>query len=191
MPFRFFPLAVLLCLSSALMAQQEGPARHQIYGGYSFLSNTMNGIPGERQPLNGWDASGAFAAWHGFRFKMDVFAYRGTNQGIPQKPFFIMAGAEYDKRIRKETIFAEVLGGNGGLNKNWGPNGNIGRNTSFAMIFGGGLDTSLSRHFAYRVSGDLLTSNFTVLNSVTSIAYRYPGLPNQFGRISTGLVWKF
>jgi hypothetical protein len=102
-----------------------------------------------------------------------------------------MAGGEYDKRIRRETIFAEVMGGNGGLNKNWGPNGSIGRNTSFAMIFGGGLDTSLSRHFAYRVSGDLLTSNFTVLNSVTTIPYRYPGLPNQFGRISTGLVWKF
>ncbi len=191
MPFRFLSLIIVLGLSSVLPAQQEAPARHQIYGGYSYLSNTTNGILGARQPLNGWDASGVVPSWHGWRIKLDVFAYRGTNQGIPQHPYFIMAGAEYDRRIRRETIFAEVLGGNGGLNKDWGPNGNIGRNTSFAMIFGGGLDTPFARHFAYRVSGDLLTSNFTVVNSTTRIAYGYPGLPNVFGRISTGLVWKF
>jgi hypothetical protein len=190
-PFRFLSLIVLLFLSSTLFAQSEAPARHQIYGGYSFQSNTFNGVPGARQPLNGWDASGAFQPWHGLRFKLDTYGYRGSNQGIQQNAFFIMAGAQYDMRFRRETVFAEVLGGNGGLNKNWGPNGDLGRNTSFALLFGGGLDTSLSRHFAYRAAADLQTSNFTVLNNATTIAYRFPGLPNNFARVTTGLVWKF
>jgi hypothetical protein len=53
-------LIALLCLSSALHAQSKAPASYQIYGGYTFLSNTFNGVPGSRQPLNGWDASMAF-----------------------------------------------------------------------------------------------------------------------------------
>ncbi|MGA9668989.1 MAG: hypothetical protein WBQ94_07260 [Terracidiphilus sp.] len=191
MPFRFYPLTVLLFLSTALFAQSEAPARHQIYGGYSFQSNTFNGVPGARKSLNGWDASAAFSSWHGLRFKLDTYGYRGSNIGIQQDAYFIMAGAQYDKRFKRETIFGEVLGGNGGLNKNWGPNGDLGRKTSFAMLFGGGLDSSISRHFAYRAGADLQTSNFTVLNNVTTIAYRYPGLPNNFARITTGLVWKF
>jgi len=86
-----------------------GPRTLQIYGGYTFLSNTINGVPGSRQPLNGWDAAVAFPAWHNLRFKIDTYAYRGTNLGAPQHPFFIMGGGQYTWRVRRESVFVEGL----------------------------------------------------------------------------------
>jgi hypothetical protein len=103
MPSRLVSLIALLCLSSALHAQSEARARYQIYGGYSFLSNTMNGVPGSRQPLNGWEAAVAFPSWRSLRFKIDTYAYRGTNLGAPQHPLFIMGGGQYTWRIRRES----------------------------------------------------------------------------------------
>ncbi len=106
MPARLFSIAIL-CLASFLHAQSEVPARYQIYGGYTFLSNSFNGVPGSHQPLNGWDASIAFASWHGLRFKLDTFGYNGTNLGAPQHAFFILAGGQYTWRVRRESIFGE------------------------------------------------------------------------------------
>ena len=44
MPSRLLVLATVLCLSSALFAQSDAPRRFQLYGGYSFLSNSLNGV---------------------------------------------------------------------------------------------------------------------------------------------------
>jgi len=190
MPSRFFSLIVLLCLSCALYAQKQDSARYQIYGGYSFLSNFFNGVPGSRQPLNGWDAALAFPAWHNLRFKIDVSAYSGTNLGAQQHPFFILGGGQYNWRFKRESVFVEGLIGDGGLNRYWGPNGTAGETASFSAVIGGGLDTPLTRHIAYRVSGDYQYAYFA-LAGVNYAPYRIPGLPTNFGRISTGLVWQF
>src|ERR1035437_521302 len=114
MPSRLFSLIALLCLSSALHAQQEAPARYQIYGGYTYLSNSLDGVTGSHQPLNGFDAGVAFPSWHSLRFKIDVAAYRGTNLGAPQHPYFIMGGGQYTCRIGRESVFVEALGGDRG-----------------------------------------------------------------------------
>lgn len=192
MPGRFFPLVMLLGISTALFAQSERPARYQLYGGYSYLSNTFNGIPGSRQSLNGWDASIAFPSWHGLRFKIDSFAYRGTNIGAQQDAFFVLGGAQYSRRLGRETIFVEGLAGDGGLNRYWGPNQAPGETASFSSVLGGGIDTPIARHFAFRVDGGYQYSNFALINNVQLILpVRIPGLPNNFGRISSGLVWGF
>jgi hypothetical protein len=193
MPIRLFSLIALLCLSTALRAQQEAPAHYQIYGGYSFLSNSMNGVPGSHQPLNGWDASLGFPSWHNLRFKIDVAGYRGTNQGAPQHPYTIAGGAQYEWRIKREAAYVEVLGGDMGINKYWGPGQIEGETASIVALFGGGLDTRLTRRIAWRVSGDYQYSNFGLAGpaNLGSVPYKIPGLPINFARITSGLVWRF
>jgi hypothetical protein len=191
MPSRLFLLIALLCLSPVLHAQSGAPARYQIYGGYSFLSNSLNGVPGSHQPLNGWDAAVAFPSWHSLRFKIDTSAYRGTNLGAPQHLFFIMGGGQYTWRIGRESVFVEGLGGTGSANKSWAANNALGQTASFAALVGGGLDTRLTRRIAFRVEGGFQYSNFDLEHPVTLVPYRIPGLPTNFGRISSGLVWQF
>jgi hypothetical protein len=58
MPSRLFYLAaILVCLSTASYAETPAQERYQVYGGYTYLSNSFNGVPGAKQGLNGWDAA--------------------------------------------------------------------------------------------------------------------------------------
>jgi hypothetical protein len=57
---------------------------------------------------------------------------------------------------------------------------------------GGGVDTPISRSLAIRVSGGYQWSNFKLINNIANIdPIQTPGLPNNFWRISSGLVWRF
>jgi len=190
MPGRYFVLIPLLCLASAAHAQSEATAHYQLYGGYTYLSNSFNGVPGSHQPLNGWDAALAFSSWHGLRFKLETFEYRGTNLGAPQNAMFILAGWQYSRRLLRESLFAEGLAGEANLSKNWPGNQLIGTPASFSTLLGGGVDTPIARHFAFRIDGGFNWSNFS-LQSSYNVPYPTPGLPHDFGRISTGLVWGF
>jgi hypothetical protein len=189
---RLLPLIAVLCWSSALQAQSEPPPRFQLYGGYSFLSDSFNGVPGSRQPLNGWDAAMAFPSWHHIRFKIDASSYRGTNLGAPQDAFFIMGGAQFTWCLNRESLFAEGLAGDAGLNRTWPANQVPGETASFVGLMGGGLDTPLRRRIAFRVSGGFQYSYFALVGPPPIfLPYRTPGLPTNFGRISSGLVWQF
>ncbi len=192
MPFRLMMLITLVCLSSALWSQSEAPPHYQLYGGYTFLSNSINGVPGAHTPLNGWDTSFAFPSWHSLRFKLEVPGYIGTNLNAPQHVYFILAGGQFGRHFGREYAFAEGLVGDGGINKNWGANATTGETASFSTLLGGGLDTPLTRRFAFRVSGGYQWANFALEPpGPLNIPYRIPGLPNNFGRISSGLVWQF
>jgi len=192
MPFRSFLLIALICLSAALHAQVESPARYQLYGGYTFLSNSINGVPGSHQSMNGWDASIGFPSWHNLRFKLDVYGYDATNLGASQKPWFIMAGGQYSHRLGRESVFAEGLFGDAGIGRYWGPNQLPGATASFVTLLGGGIDTPISRRFAFRVSGGYQWSNFSLVNNPQqAVPYTYPGIPRYFARLSSGLVWQF
>lgn len=184
--------AVLIGSTATVFAQSEAPVRYQIFAGYSYLSNSFNGVPGARQSLNGWNASVSFPAWRNLRFKIDTFGCNGTNTGASQNAFFILGGGQYDWRIRRETLFVEGLIGGSGLSRYWGPNKLPGETASFAAVAGGGFDTRVARHFALRANGDFIYTNFALVQSVaTLVPYRVPGLPNYFGRISTGVVLLF
>jgi hypothetical protein len=185
--FLFF---ISFFLSAAAAAQTEASAPYQISGGYSYLSNSFNGVPGSRQPLQGWNAAVAFPAWHNLRFKIDVFQFTGSNLGAPQHGFFIMAGGQYERTWGRERFFAQALVGEGGLNRNWGAGGSLGDTASFATFLGGGVDTPISKHFAVRFEGGFQHTTFALIQSETyPLPYRIPGLPTYFGRLSTGLVW--
>jgi hypothetical protein len=188
-----FSLIALLCLSPTLSAQTETTDRYQVYGGYTYLSNSFNGVPGARQPLNGWDASVAFPAWHSLRFKIDAFGYIGTNLNAPQHVYFIMGGGQYGRHFGREFTYVEALVGDGGINSNWGANATSGETASFATLLGGGLDSPITRRLAFRIDAGYQWSNFALAPPPTlpNIPYRIPGLPNNFARISTGCVWRF
>ena len=191
MPSRLLSLIAILCLSSVLHAQKEVPPRILVFGGYSFLSNSLDGVAGYHRGLNGFDASVAFGAWHNLRFKVDTTAYFGSNLGAPQHPYFLMGGPQYTFRIKRESVFVEGMGGTGGASQTWPANGAQGQTASFAAVVGGGLDTPISRHFAYRIEGGYQYSYFGLETPIHLIPYRIPGLPTNFGRASSGLVWKF
>ncbi|MGB7266928.1 MAG: hypothetical protein WBC92_15545 [Terracidiphilus sp.] len=192
MPFRPFLLIAVACLSSVLFAQSEKSPHYQLYGGYTFLSNSINGVPGAHQPLNGIDVSFAFPPWHSLRFKMEVPVYIGTNLNAPQHVYFILAGWQFGHRIGKEYVFVEGLAGTGGINRNWGANASTGETASFSTMLGGGLDTPIARHISFRVSGGYEWANFALAPpTLPNIPYRIPGLPNNFGRVSSGIVWQF
>lgn len=188
--FRLAGLAALLL--PVCSAQTTAPERYQIFGGYSYLSNSLNGVSGHQQSLNGWDTSFAIRPWHDLRFKLAAFGYQGTNQGGVEHPYFVMGGGQYGRYFGREGAFVEALGGVGNVNKNWGTNGKIGDSASFSAIMGGGLDMPVSRRFAIRVEGDLQYAYFKEdLRALNGVPTYVPGLPIFFGRFSTGLVWRF
>lgn len=203
MTFRKVLGIALLFAAPALYGQETSLVnRYQMYGGYSWLSNSLNGVSGAHQALNGWEYAIAIPPWHDLRFKMNVFSYRGTNLGAPQHPYFIMGGGQYGKTFGKESPFVETMFGMGVANASWGAN-NVasglakfpGDTASFAVEMGGGLDTRLSRRFAFRVQGDFHYSYFQQFESITTGVNGYPTyvphLPNYFGRVSSGIVWRF
>jgi hypothetical protein len=182
----------LFCLAAALHAQTAAPSRYQLFGGYSFLSNSLNGVSGSHQPMNGAEVAFAIPPWHNLRFKFNGFAYHGTNLGAAEHPYFIMAGGQYGRNFGKESAFVEAMTGEGNVNANWGANQAIGGTASFSALLGGGLDTPLSPRFAFRVQGDFQYAYFKVAESrVAGVPTYVPGLPTFFGRFSTGIVWRF
>ena len=123
----------------------RNPPPIQIYVGYSWLSNSFNGVPGSRQPLNGMYAGVDFEEWHHLRIKLDYSQYRGNNLGDPQNAFFIMSGGQYGGTFHRERFYVEALAGEGALNGTWFStantgfkNGNTGTIASFAEFLGGG-----------------------------------------------------
>jgi len=203
MRIRILVLAALLCVSRALHAQAspdareqrivKNPERYQLYAGYSYQSNSFNGVPGHRQGLNGFEASLAFPyIWRGLRFKADTTVYHGHNYNADQNAYYIVGGLQYDHKFGRETLFGEALAGDIGINRYWGPDGHAGMTTSFTTLTGGGLDTPISKRFAVRVSGDWVYENYALIQATTlTIPYRVPGLPNFFGKAGAGVVWKF
>ena len=103
-PPRWMTLLVLLLTAPISSAQSSDSSSYQISGGLSSLSNTINGVPGARQPLLGWEASLAAPAWRNLRFKIDYSGYLGNNRGAPQHPYFIVAGGEYEHHLGKEKL---------------------------------------------------------------------------------------
>jgi hypothetical protein len=195
---RYFLLLALIYPSIRASAQSNSPPPFQIYAGYSWLSNSFNGVPGSHQPLNGMNAGVVFPQWHHLRIKLDYSMYRGNNRGDPQHAFFIMSGGQYEATFHRERFYAEALAGEGSLNGTWFStansgykNGNTGTIASFAEFLGGGIDTPIGRHAAFRVEGGIQHSNFDPITPITQggAPYHLASIPDYFGRLSAGMVW--
>ncbi|MGD0471542.1 MAG: hypothetical protein ABSA54_24465 [Terriglobales bacterium] len=185
-------LTISLYLTSFLNAQEKRESHYELYGGYTLLSNSFNGKPGATQPLNGGEFAIAFPAWHNLRFTIDVYSIRGSNLNAQQHAIFITGGGKYSHRVGKVNVFGEALLGDVGINRYWGPNSLPGQTASLTAFLGGGIDTPVSRRFAFRLAGGYQYTNFFLVQSVSDpIPYQFPGEPNNFARIASGVVWKF
>jgi hypothetical protein len=197
MRIQYFLLLALFCCSAVVNAQTQSSPPYEISGGYSWLSNSFNGVPGSRHPLSGWNADAVFPPWHHLRFRVDYSMYRGVNRGDPQHAFFLLGGAQYEAMFHRERFYAVGLLGEGGLNGTWFDtassmykNGNSGMIASLAEFLGGGVDTPIGGHAAVRIEGGVQHTNFDPIEPLpTSQPYHLAGIPNYFGRLSAGLVW--
>jgi hypothetical protein len=194
----YFLLLALASSSIAAAAPDHAPPPFEVYAGYSWLSNSFNAVSSPAQPLHGMYAGVAFPEWHHLRIKLDYSLYRGTNLGDPQRAFFIMSGGQYGGTFHRERLYVEALAGEGALNGTWFgtanagyKNGNTGTIASFAEFLGGGIDTPLGSHAAFRVEGGVQHSNFDPITPISksSVPYHLAGIPDYFGRISAGVVW--
>jgi hypothetical protein len=170
--------------------------RYELFGGYSFLSNSFARRSGDTSlaPLNGWDAGVAFRAWHDldpnrpwhrFGIKTEVSGYYGTSLNSPQQPIFLLVGPQYTWPLGKNSLFAEGQVGFGHLNNKWNPFNGGATGNSFVAFMGAGFDHPIASRLAFRVEGGMLYTNFSFPNNESL------GFPNYFARISTGLVWHF
>lgn len=194
--FRFLWMIALLMPALTAHAQDTSHSLYQLYGGYSFLSNTPNGSPGAHHPLNGFDVSLATLDWRHLRFKLDASEYRGSNLDAHQHELLITAGGEYGRHFGREYGYVEGLIGDAAVNHHWAEGGNTGQTASIAAVTGGGLDTPLRSRLFLRVQADFLYTNLNPdLAKIPSIYPVYPspihGLPNYFGRVGGGLAWSF
>jgi Outer membrane protein beta-barrel domain len=154
--FGFF--ALLLLVGGPAIAQENTP-KIEIGGGYTFRSW---GIPTVLQPpsrlkMNGWNAS---ASWNFNPWLALALAVDGTrnDQGINGTTdiYSFLAGPQvYPLGHHRLTPFVHGLVGEGYFKLHLPPEGSFpafnyaeGR---FAWEVGGGMDLSLSRHFAVRL----------------------------------------
>lgn len=190
----FLFLAATLGAQTVLpYAQNDLSSRYQLFGGYGHFSNSINGVSGSRQPLSGYDVAFLIPPWHDLRFKMTFTQYRGTNLGADQRPYFVMAGGQYGTHIKRVAVFVDALAGEGSINADWGANKSIGQTASFSATLGGGIDTPLSRRFALRFQGGYQYAYFkqAISRNNNGAPTYLPGLPTNFARFSSGLVWRF
>jgi hypothetical protein len=184
----FAPL--LMCaLPSLLMAQavreHDPDARCEVFGEYSRTSDSVTEHDSYPQPsfaLNGFETGATLRVWRGLSIKGAVSRYTGSNIGA-ESQIFGVAGGQYAVRFGPESIFVEGLFGTGRVNA---PAFYSGKGTTASTsVFGGGLDTRIVRHLAFRVEGSLLHATFVPTSD------QIHGIPTSFGRFSTGLVVRF
>ena len=186
-----FSILPILLVSTTVQAQAPAPAapsyRYQLFGGYSFLSNSFNGHASatSQQPLNGWNVALTVPAWRALGIRVDTAGYYGTSLGSPQRPIFVLGGIQYSKHFGREIPFVEGLVGIGHLNSDWWGGNTPGHTASFTSVAGGGVDTLITPRIAFRVEGGFQYTNFTIPDD------QIHSLPNYFARIATGVVWRF
>jgi hypothetical protein len=187
--FALLALSASLALAAKIPFASKSPGGKEFYGGYSYsfrdyAHNQDNPLTGG---MNGWQGSFKVPILPLIGLKADASGfYRNDTSSKPQI-YFVMAGPEIGKRIGRYKAFVHGLVGFSHLNggQSTFP---LASNISFAAAVGGGLDVSINRLLAWRVTGDFLHSNFTPGGQETNQLH---DLVSSNGRASTGLVLRF
>lgn len=185
----------LFSMSSLTVAQLGD--RLEIFGGYAYMHRDMSMVA--PSGVHGWDASanwrfhrwlGLTADFSGFYPGLPCCASSSSAVGAMTNNFLF--GPQVSLRRPRFSPFARFLMGythlypanTGALSVELFTSDN-----SFTLAAGGGVDYSLTRHFALRGQADWLHSGFVLLSSFQP-GRHYPPNDNVV-RISTGVVLRF
>jgi hypothetical protein len=194
---RHFPLIVFVVFLTSGVSLAQAWHRLEVFGGYSYMHRDMSMVA--PSGVHGWNAS---ANWRLHRWIGIAADFSGFYPGLPccissssavgARTNNFLFGPQVSLRRRRFSPFAHFLVGSTHLSP-----GNTGAlsieiftsHNSFTLAAGGGVDYTLSRHFAVRGQADWLHAGFVLLSSELP-GRHYP--PNDnVARISTGIVVRF
>ncbi len=184
-------LALITLLFSVrhLSSQETSHAGERAwYAGYGFLSNSFNAYAEfSGTPMNGWDAALTVHAAGALSLSFAALGFYGTNLDASQIEHSLLVGPHWSRRAGKESLFVHGLIGMGFINSGAIPydNSSPSSNVTFAVLAGGGLDTPVSPHLAWRVEGDYLRSRYG------SKSNQIHNLRGNFAHFTTGIVFRF
>ncbi len=175
----FFAAAVVL-LPLALLAQKDSDqhSKVDIFGAYSYLRNAGNNY-------NGWEGQGTYWVTKHVGVTADLTREAGDTIadnngfviGARQHLLTYMFGPSVAARFRKNTVFAHALlgGANSGLDQGVGEGFHgmftqgVNSANTFAFALGGGVDLSVTKHFAIRpVQIDYVHTNFSAEDALAT-----------------------
>jgi len=179
-----------IVLMFAALAAAQVPTSGNVFFGYSYYSTNLSSS--DRVNTNGWEGSleGKVAPFLGIVADFDGH-YGSQTVPVPVQPpctlppcpiintngnfseYNVVFGPRFSFSVRKFRPFAELEFGVGHINANAAGSG-----TSFATVFGGGLDYRLMRIVAWRLQGDYVQTRFF-------------GSTQNNARVSTGIVLRF
>jgi hypothetical protein len=156
-----------------------------IFFGYSYNRADLGGS--DRANLNGWNGSLEGKVFPFVGIVADVSGHYGSNTigGGPGSngPFSVddrlltaVFGPRVSVSVGKIRPFAEAMFGVSHLRQEFGSSSDA--ETSFASVYGGGIDYHLLPFLSWRVEGDAFRTTFS------------SGTQNNF-RLSTGIVFNF
>jgi hypothetical protein len=175
---RKISVVTLVLLALAELATAQVP-KGNIFAGYSYAKADIGG--GDRTNLNGWNGSLEGKLFPFVGIVADVSGHYGSQDfgGVTGDGRVLTAvfGPRVSFSVGKIRPFAEAMFGVSHLKVDF-PTFSSGTDTSFASVYGGGIDYHLVPLLAWRVEGDALRTTFG------------SGTQNNF-RLSTGLVFNF
>lgn len=175
---RKISVVTLVLLALAELASAQVP-KGNIFAGYSYAKADIGG--GDRTNLNGWNGSLEGKLFPFVGIVADVSGHYGSQDfgGVTGDGRVLTAvfGPRVSFSVGKIRPFAEAMFGVSHLKVDF-PTSSSGTDTSFASVYGGGIDYHLVPFLAWRVEGDALRTTFD------------SGTQNNF-RLSTGLVFNF
>ena len=186
-------LLLVLVIATCVTLPAQMPGFHmsapgnELYGGYSFSfrdyeHNQDNPVTGG---MNGWQASFKTPILPWIGIKADGSGYYKTDgAGLKPQMYFVMVGPEVSQHIGSFTVFVHGLIGTSHLSGTFP----LTSDCNFVAAVGGGLDKSLSRNLAWRVTGDFIHTNLTPGSVEVNQLH---DLVSSNGRVSTGLVLRF
>jgi hypothetical protein len=171
-------------LSAAATAQVP---KGNIFFGYSYAHADIGGL--NHANLNGWNGSVEGKVFPFVGIVADVSGHYGSQDfaGIcvtspcptvsgDGRVLTAVFGPRVSVSVGKIRPFAEAMFGVSHLKVDF--SGGTSTDTSFASVYGGGIDYHLLPFFSWRVEGDALRTSFS------------SGTQNNF-RLSTGIVFNF
>jgi len=173
----------LIILCGTAMAQENAP-KVEVFGGYSYMRTAGN------TNVNGWNAQANFSLNKWVGIAADFAGHYQTKDTATNRVganiYSFLFGPQLSDRAGRITGFAHALFGGARVQDgfNLGRGGQIGNETGFTMVFGGGIDANVNDKLAVR----LFEADYERIRATNNITGDKEGR-NEF-RLSIGVVFK-